>query len=1469
MTHPTKCTGSVKTRWSAAPMVFRTTTLFRDVSPRLAAFAGMFLWMIGASSVQAQMVTVNPVEASGPLTNPLMGFRPSLDSYANYPYPTVIQQYIPWNAIENHESDSVQKIRDFCNAQWANLPANNVKVIPRVYIDWDWNAGNEHWPSDLTAGDWSSQRFKDRVVRLVGRLGQVWNNDPRVAWVQTGLIGYWGEQESPVGIHQDGWGQRLGDAFTAAFPNKRFVVRNMGAWPGSNAGVYWDSFGHPGQRPWAWTEIINFNSQGRYLTQVVEGETAFNWGVEGEFASLYGAEQKTDGNGNTYLEGSADITLSNPQYTDNMIDVIRELHCSALGWISGYNPSDPIVQVQAARMQKEFGYRFHITEFSCDARTDLGANLNLQFKVKNKGSAPMYENWPLAVTLIDKNTRQLIWKATIPNVDIRNWHPGHDYSDTTRTYLTPAQEYLISASIPLPANLPAGEHLIGLSVLEPLSRTPGLFFAIPNFFKQSQTQPLAKIGIGMDATGHTLDGVAFDDPVMEDTRSYTMTQQGPNYTLNLEPSNLGKITRVSPSENYAKDTGVEVRAIGKLGYRFGSWGGALANTTANPAIVVMDSNKSISANYVPVATHLLNTTSANGSIILSPPGGIYNLGTEVTVTTTPSTGYIFSSWSGDLSGSASSTTIIMSGDKNLSADFTVPPMPGPVSFGVNCGGSSSYAAGDGVVFAADGVWNSGGSAFNVGSRSISNTIDDSLHLSHRWGSEFDYQIPVSNGDYEVALIFSEIYFDTAGARIFNVALEGVQVIANLDVFSVVGKDAAHHESRMVTVTDGQLDIAFSGVVNNANISAIKITRTQRPNSFTLVSNAANGTILSDPPAKVHDAGSVVSVMATPSSGYKFHSWSGDLSGTANPATVTMNANQSVTANFSPLTTYHSLATNSTNGSILPEPFGGIYYEGTPVALTAIPNAGYRFDSWGGDISGTTHPATVMMTSDRNVIANFSQIPTYTLVTGATHGSVSSVPSGGVHPEGTLVTLTAIPDTGYRFDSWSGDVSGVSGSEAVIMDENKSVTAVFMPIVRNSTIDTTGGTTVLDYGTPQNIYLGNGILKISNDGSGVISLGSDGGTTPTVFSMSGGLITIDSGVTFVNGGWMKGVWTNNRSDLQVNGTLDVTDGNPVIVNALNGSGAIALGWVWASRATELQVGILGGGGNFSGDIQEAHWAGSFVRIVKQGPGTQVFSNFERQKPGEIVINEGTVNLSTAVATIFSGSISGAGNLTKAGSGILTLNGALTYTGDTTVMDGILSVSLPAFADTSSVSIGVAAESPASIHLSNPGTDIIDQLIIDGVSQPGNGAVYDSSNSGDAITGPGKFQVGTAPTGYAAWRLIHGVVGSAGDDDDNDGLTNFEEYAFGLLPRNSSSSNPISTPLSIPSGTFSYTRRNSSLTPPLTYTVWYSAALDAGSWIEDGGAVHGQPVTNGDVETVQVTISPSLVMNPKLFIRVRAE
>jgi hypothetical protein len=123
-------------------------------------------------------------------------------------------------------------------------------------------------------------------------------------------------------------------------------------------------------------------------------------------------------------------------------------------------------------------------------------------------------------------------------------------------------------------------------------------------------------------------------------------------------------------------------------------------------------------------------------------------------------------------------------------------------------------------------------------------------------------------------------------------------------------------------------------------------------------------------------------------------------------------------------------------------------------------------------------------------------------------------------------------------------------------------------------------------------------------------------------------------------------------------------------------------------------------------------------------------------------------------------------------------------------------------------------------------------------------------------------------YDTWaQSFTPTIGLPAADDDNDGLSNLEEYAFGLLPDSGASVNPIAVPLDKATGSFSYTRRDATLTP-LSYSVWFSTDLSA--WTEDTNAIEDVPVLNGQVETVPVTLSelPGDPLPDKLFIHVRA-
>ncbi len=70
--------------------------------------------------------------------------------------------------------------------------------------------------------------------------------------------------------------------------------------------------------------------------------------------------------------------------------------------------------------------------------------------------------------------------------------------------------------------------------------------------------------------------------------------------------------------------------------------------------------------------------------------------------------------------------------------------------------------------------------------------------------------------------------------------------------------------------------------------------------FSLTTNATNGTVIKSPDAATYDSASTVQLKATPAHGYKFAGWSGSVTSSTNPLSVTMNSNKNITANFTPI-----------------------------------------------------------------------------------------------------------------------------------------------------------------------------------------------------------------------------------------------------------------------------------------------------------------------------------------------------------------------------------------------------------------------------------------------------------------------------------------------------------------------------------------------------------------------------------------
>ena len=167
----------------------------------------------------------------------------------------------------------------------------------------------------------------------------------------------------------------------------------------------------------------------------------------------------------------------------------------------------------------------------------------------------------------------------------------------------------------------------------------------------------------------------------------------------------------------------------------------------------------------------------------------------------------------------------------------------------------------------------------------------------------------------------------------------------------------------------------SGTTGAMDNVCYEVVAGEPPVQYTLTTNTVgSGGITLSPSGGMYNEGTVVQLTATPAVGWEFSGWSGDLTGTTNPASITMDVNKNVTATFTQLPPVTLTVNTVGNGTVILNPAGGSYAVGTVVQLSATPDAGWYFSGWSGDLTGTTNPASITMNASKTVTAAFTESP---------------------------------------------------------------------------------------------------------------------------------------------------------------------------------------------------------------------------------------------------------------------------------------------------------------------------------------------------------------------------------------------------------------------------------------------------------------------------------------------------------------
>jgi hypothetical protein len=210
-----------------------------------------------------------------------------------------------------------------------------------------------------------------------------------------------------------------------------------------------------------------------------------------------------------------------------------------------------------------------------------------------------------------------------------------------------------------------------------------------------------------------------------------------------------------------------------------------------------------------------------------------------------------------------------------------------------------------------------------------------------------------------------------------------------------------------------------------------------PVQYALTTSAGTGGAVTA--GGTYNAGTVVTVSATPDAMHDFAGWSGDAGGFANPLSVSMDRNRSVQANF--VVKSFALTTSASGGGAVTP--GGTYPYGTVLTITGTPDATHRFVQWSGDASGTSSPVAVVMDRARAVQAVFASKMVQTIA----FASLGAQPIGGPPLSLSATTSSGLPVTFTVVGgpaTLSGNQLTITGVGAVTVQASQAGDATYLP-----------------------------------------------------------------------------------------------------------------------------------------------------------------------------------------------------------------------------------------------------------------------------------------------------------------------------------------------------------------------------------------------------------------------------------------
>ncbi len=416
----------------------------------------------------SEILTVHPAITDDLLPNPFKGFVTRVADFFEDP---VIPQSLVYAEMTWRELEPVRGLYNWAALEdgWAqhlkmgrrigfSVRLADPKNAPVADIpEWLSEAGVALRPCLIQgvsghAPDWDDELLLQEHDRLVTALGERYNHDPRIAWVDVASYGLWGQWQmfgNDQLVAQPSSRLRLLFAYLRAFPDKQLAI----PYSDDLATRYFTDYGGGLRNGFLGSSRENAWYM-ESLARVKDGlnDQVFRRAViTGEFA----------------IPTAALIESLTTRFDENLA-FVRETHWSWMGPSGGslVNPP-PALRRQAEALYQTLGYRFAITELSHPGSVLSGQPIRMKAKVVNLGAAPFYYPWPVHLSLIGASGQPALaadLTARQPSWDPRTWIPG---------------EHALSLDLALPPNTLPGRYTIALAVIDPATGQPGVRLANP------------------------------------------------------------------------------------------------------------------------------------------------------------------------------------------------------------------------------------------------------------------------------------------------------------------------------------------------------------------------------------------------------------------------------------------------------------------------------------------------------------------------------------------------------------------------------------------------------------------------------------------------------------------------------------------------------------------------------------------------------------------------------------------------------------------------------------------------------------------------------------------------------------------------------------------------------------------------------------------------------------------------------